>query len=66
MSQSSYRFYCLDGSGQLHNAELFQAESDADAIAQIEAKHSDALCEIWQGQRLVAKLSPRSAQAERP
>ncbi len=63
MSQETYRYYCLDGVGRLHSAEWFEAESDADAIAQIEALHPDALCEIWQGQRLVAKLSPRRLQA---
>ena len=59
MSSESYRYYCLDGAGHLHDAAWFQAESDEDAIAQIEAKHPDALCEIWQGTRIVAKLSPR-------
>jgi len=63
MSQESYRYYCLDSSGQLHSAEWFQAVSDEDAIAQVEALHPDALCEIWHGHRLVAKLSPRRLQA---
>jgi hypothetical protein len=63
MSRETYRYYCLDGAGQLHSAEWFPAQSDEDAIAQIETKHPDALCEIWQGKRLVAKLSPRRLQA---
>lgn len=61
MSSENYRYYCLDGSGHLHNTEWFHAESDEDAIAQIEAKHPDGQCEIWKGRRLVAKLSPRRA-----
>jgi hypothetical protein len=63
MAQGSYRYYCLDSSGHLHSAEWFEADSDADAIAQVEALHPDALCEIWHGQRLVAKLSPKRLQA---
>jgi hypothetical protein len=56
MPSGNYRYYCLDGSGQLHGAEWFHAESDMDAIAQVEARHPDAKCEIWQDYRLVAKL----------
>ena len=63
MSQTTYRYYCLDRFRQLHNAELFEAASDEDAIAQIEARHPDGLCEVWQGKRLVATLSPRRLQA---
>ena len=63
MSSESYRYYCLDGTGHLHSAEWFKAENDEDAVAQIEAKHPDGTCEIWQGRRLVAKLSPRRLQA---
>lgn len=63
MSLEPYRYYCLDGTGRLHNAEWFGATSDEDAIAQIEGKHPDATCEIWHGKRLVAKLSPGRLRA---
>ena len=63
MSEETYRYYCLDGTGQLHSAEWFVAESDEDAIAKVEAMHPEALCEIWRSGRLVAKLSPRRLQA---
>lgn len=59
----TYRYYCLDAAGHLHSAEWFQAEGDEDAITQVEAAHPNALCEIWQGPRLVAKLSPERLQA---
>ena len=59
----NYRYYCLDHAGYLHSAEWFDAASDADAIAQIEAKHSGDRCEIWEGHRLVAKLSPERLRA---
>ena len=63
MAQDGYRYYCLDSRGRLHSAEWFQAASDEDATAHVEAEHPDALCEIWQGQRLVAKLSAMRLQA---
>ncbi len=63
MSVQAYRYYCLDSTGRLHSTERFEARSDEDAIAQIEAQHGTELCEIWQGQRLVAKLSPKRRRA---
>ena len=63
MPSENYRYYCLDGAGHLHGAEWFYAESDADAIAQISAKHPDGKSEIWQGRRLVASISPERRQA---
>lgn len=63
MPSENYRYYCLDGAGHLHSAEWFHAETDEEAIAQISAKHPDAKCEIWQGQRLVASLSPERLRA---
>lgn len=63
MSSKNYRYYCLDGVGQLHAAEWFEADSDEHAIDLIEAKHGDELCEIWKGKRLLAKLSPKRLQA---
>jgi len=63
MSLNSYRYYCLDGFGRLHSAEWFEAFSDEDAIAQVEALHPDSLCEIWHRNRFVAKLSPKRLQA---
>lgn len=63
MSLETYRYYRLDGVGHLHGAEWFEAPSDEDAIGQVEVMHPDGMCEIWQGARLVAKLSPRRLQA---
>ena len=59
MAQDTYRYYCLDVAGHLHSAEWFNADSDQDAIAQIETLYPDALSEIWSAGRLVAKLEPR-------
>ena len=63
MSLETYRYYCLDGAGKLHNAELITAKNDEDAVAQIEAKHPAAQCEVWQGSRLVAKIAGKLLQA---
>ena len=63
MPSENYRFYCLDRFGRLHNAQLFKAKNDEEAIAAIEAKHPDDTCEIWQGKRLVAKLEPTRLSA---
>lgn len=54
----SYRVYCIDGAGRLHDPEWFDASSDDDAIAQIRARRADAKCEIWQARRLVASIMP--------
>lgn len=57
MSLEKYRFYCLERGGNLHIAEWFKAASDDEALAHIRAKHPDAMCEIWLGERLVATLA---------
>ena len=63
MLSGNYRYYRLDGAGYLQNAEWFYADSDNDAITQIEAEHPGDKCEIWQGERLVAKLSSARLRA---
>ena len=63
MPSEKYRYYCLDGTGRLHDAAWCEVENDADAIAQITVKHPDGKCEIWQGKRLVAELLPKHLQA---
>jgi hypothetical protein len=57
MSSQTYRYYGLDGVGHPHLAEWFDAENDEKAVGLIEQLHPDERCEIWQGARLVAKLS---------
>ena len=63
MRSDKYSFYCLDGAGQLHDAEWFYADSDEDAVAKIVVAHADANYEIWQGNRLIAKLPPKFRSA---
>ena len=63
MFQDRYRYYRLDKAGHLHSAEWLDADSDHDAIAQIAGKYPEERCEIWEGRRLVAELSPALVQA---
>jgi hypothetical protein len=63
MPSENYRYYCLDSTGKLHDAEWFSAESDDDAISRISEKHPGSKCEVWQGQRLVASIAPERRQA---
>ena len=62
-TSETYRYYCLDGAGDLHLAEWFEAESDEEARALIEQMRQGGRCEIWQSQRLVAELSPKRPSA---
>ena len=59
----NYRYYCLDAAGQLHRAESFDADSDEQAAQLIRQKHPDCKCEVWNGNRLVATLSPEPLTA---
>jgi hypothetical protein len=59
----SYRFYCLDGTGKIHNAEWFDAESDEQAVAEIQARHPDGHCEVWKGDKLIGSTSPTQQRA---
>lgn len=63
MPSENYRYYCLDSAGHLHETEWFHADSDEEAVAQIMAKHPDSRCEVWQGKRLVASISPNRLRA---
>jgi hypothetical protein len=58
VSSETYRYYCLDATGHLHNAHWFSAESDEEAVAHVRAKHPDGKCEVWHEQRFVAALAP--------
>ena len=54
---TSYRVYCLDGVGSISLADWIEAEDDVRAVRHAREMKNGALrCEIWQGQRLVARL----------
>ena len=66
MLSEHYRYYRLDGDGHLNFAEWFSAACDEQAIEEIQVKRPDNKCEIWQGARLVAKLSPERFSPDDP
>ena len=63
MPAKTYRYYCLDGVGNLHGAEWFEADSDDHAVSLIREMHPDGTCEIWQVRRLVATIEPQRLTA---
>ena len=63
MHPENYRYYCLDGAGHLRSGEWLEAGRDEDAVEQIVARHSDAMWEIWNAQRLVARQYPKRLSA---
>jgi hypothetical protein len=55
---AEYRLYCLDGAGHIGLAEVIEADTDADALAEARRLKDGALrCEVWSGPRLVGSLS---------
>ncbi len=54
-----YRIYCLDGVQRFTRTENVEAPSDEDAIFRARAMMSDCLtAEVWDRDRLVARLAP--------
>lgn len=60
---ADYRLYCLDGSGRIARAEWLDAKSDDEAIVLVRAMKMPTGCEIWERDRLVAKVEPAPASA---
>ena len=61
--QSTYRVVCYDAGNRLVTADLIEAASDEEAIAKSEAAGFGTKCEIWHGDRLVARLEGERRQA---
>jgi hypothetical protein len=51
-----YRLYCLNDHGSFAKSYEIEARSDADALAQARAMKLDSPSELWNRNRLVAKL----------
>lgn len=60
---AEYRLYCIDGDGKIASAEWVQATSDDEAVAIVRIKKAGRVCEIWDRQRLVAKIEPRPTKS---
>ena len=61
--QSTYRVVCYDARNRLVTADLIEAASDEEAIGKAEAAGFGTKCEIWHGDRLVARLEGERRQA---
>ena len=55
-SSPDYRLYCLGGDGKITAADWIDAESDESAIAIARDMKKSVDCEIWKGNRLVARV----------
>jgi len=53
---SAYRIYQLDGDGRFSTADWIEAPDDAAALKAAQARFPSASFELWQGQRLVARV----------
>ena len=61
---AKYRLYCLDAGGQIGMAEWIDAADDEDAVRQAQTLKQDAQkCEVWDGNRLVARLDSQDLVA---
>ena len=59
---AAYRFYCLDGSGRISEAEWIEAGDDQQAMSEAQDLKPDALvCEVWLRDRLVGKFGSQVA-----
>ena len=55
---ASYRLYRLDGAGKIATAEWLEAADDAEARGRARALDLACTCEVWDRQRLVARIEP--------
>ncbi len=65
MLPSKYRYYRLDGTRRIYEADWFVASDDDDALAQAKLRHPDEAGEVWIGPRLVAAVIPSVSPAQR-
>jgi hypothetical protein len=59
---TNYRVYRLDRANHVVEVDWIAADSDDEAIAAARAMESSRMCEIWQGERLVATVRGIEAQ----
>ena len=61
---TSYRLYRLNSDGKIAAAaELVEASSDDEAIVLVRVRHAELPCELWDANRLVARIEPRRLSA---
>ena len=55
---ASFRLYRLDGAGKITSAEWLDAEDDAQAEQLVRELNAETTVEIWDRNRLVARIGP--------
>jgi hypothetical protein len=53
-----YRLYCFDGANKVWAANWIEAPTDEAAISVARGMEIGIKCEVWEGNRLVATLTP--------
>lgn len=53
---ADYRLYCLDGDKHISSGEWIGAMNDAEAIVLAKAKRLNVSAELWERNRLVARI----------
>jgi len=53
---AEYRLYCLNDRGGFSKSHEIEAEDDSDALAKARDMKLPVRCELWNRNRLVAKL----------
>ena len=54
---SEYRVYCLDLEGRSVDVQVIDARDDVEAVEQARALEGLRQCEVWQRNRLIAKIT---------
>ena len=54
----AYRHYRLDGAGSIRTADWLDATDDSDAVRQVRELKLNSVSEIWDRNRLVARVEP--------
>jgi len=62
-ARKTYRVYCFDGAAMTLTGDLIEACDDAEAVEIAGARRFGSKCEIWEGDRLVARLEDDRRQA---
>ena len=60
---ANYRLYRLDSAGKISSAEWLEATDDADAERQARDGKPEAVVELWDRNRLVARIDLNSSES---
>jgi hypothetical protein len=60
---SIYRVFRLDGDGRITGSEILEAADDVDALARAQGKIEAFGIELWDRDRLIARLGPEQLSA---